>query len=214
MGLQEKHLGCEVTELVDYFETLHKKFGFNIAGEGGEYETLIIDSPIFKKKLIVSEFEKVVTGNSAYSPYGHLIIKKLLLEDKTTNEVEEFAYAKQNYPKVFIRQGELFIEEIDGGVLEKEFENFEYESFCVLKALKESLEQNLMELTNVYYITVYIKDMNDYATFNSVYSKFFNFPNPPSRICIEMADQQHRVKISAKATVSKKKSTHVQSISS
>lgn len=32
---------------------LNKRFGINIAGEGGEYETLVLDAPMFKKRLAV-----------------------------------------------------------------------------------------------------------------------------------------------------------------
>jgi len=29
-----------------------------MAGEGGEFETLVLDGPLFHKKLVVDEFEK------------------------------------------------------------------------------------------------------------------------------------------------------------
>ena len=214
MGLQEKHLGCEVTDFIDYFDSLQKKFGFNVAGEGGEYESLIIDAPIMKKKLIITESEKIVTGNSSYSPYGHLIIKKVLLEDKITKEAVEFQLEKSKYPSIHQRHGELFIGEITAESLGKECTTFEHETFCILKGLKEILEKNEMSLGNIYYVIAYIKDMKDYLLFNSVYSKFFSFPNPPSRVCCEVSSQACQVKISVKATLSKKKCTHIQSISS
>lgn len=31
----------------------NKEHGFNICGEGGEYETLTLNCPIFKKKIIM-----------------------------------------------------------------------------------------------------------------------------------------------------------------
>lgn len=214
MGLQEKHLGSQVSDLIEYFESLHKKFNFNVAGEGGEYETLILDSPIMSKKIILAETEKILTGNSAYSPYGHLIIKKLLLQDKITNAIEEFIPLVKSYPKVFRRHGELFIGEITASNLRVDCVSFEHETFCVLKGLKELIQKEKMDLGNVYYIIAYVKDMKDYQTFNSIYSKFFNFPNPPSRVCCEVSTQDCRLKVSAKATSLKKRCTHVQSISS
>ena len=213
MGLQEKHLGCEVSELIEYFEGLQGKFGFHMAGEGGEYETLILDAPILQKKLILAETDKVVTGNSTYSPYGHLIVKKLMLEDKTSGATEEFIPSTRPHPKLFRRHGEYFIGEITAASLGQECTSFEHEAFCVLKGLKEILESNDLSLRNIYYLTAYIKDMRDYLSFNAVYSKFFSFPSPPARVCCELSAQDCRVKVSVRATISKKKCTHVQSIS-
>jgi ABC transporter with metal-binding/Fe-S-binding domain ATP-binding protein len=33
-----------------------RKYKINVAGEGGEYETLTLDGPIFKKKLVIEDF--------------------------------------------------------------------------------------------------------------------------------------------------------------
>lgn len=59
-GLDESWLGRKlddsvVRELVD----LEKKYGINPVGEGGEYESLVVNAPMFKKKLDVGEIEKV-----------------------------------------------------------------------------------------------------------------------------------------------------------
>ena len=214
MGLQEKHLGQTVSSLIDYFDSLHKKFGFNIAGEGGEYETLILDAPIFKKRISIDESDKVVTGNSAYSPYGHLLIKKLSLVDKETSVKTDYKASPPVQPKLFRRHGELFSGEITSKALGLNASNFDHEVFVVLKGVKDMLEDQGLDLTSVYYLTAYLKSMTDFQRFNSVYSKFFSFANPPSRVCIELASQDCGVKVAFKATQSKKKCTHVQSISS
>lgn len=214
MGLQEKHLGQEVTELIEYFEGLNKKFGFNVAGEGGEYETLILDSPIMQKRIVLDSIEKVVTGNSAYSPYGHLKINQYSLVDKAQGATEAYTTRTLKPIKAHKRHGELFTGEISASGLGLECPTFEHEAFCVLKALKVFMESQDMDLSHIYYVNAYIKSMKDFAVFNGVYSKFFNFPNPPSRVCCEVAQQECRVKISVKATSGKKKCIHVQSISS
>ncbi len=38
---------------------LSKKFGVDIAGEGGEYETLVLDCPIFSGRIVLREIEKI-----------------------------------------------------------------------------------------------------------------------------------------------------------
>ncbi|MFT4312347.1 MAG: diphthine--ammonia ligase [Candidatus Woesearchaeota archaeon] len=46
--LTHKHLAS--------LEQLEKTLGLNIAGEGGEYESLVLDAPMFKEKIIIDEF--------------------------------------------------------------------------------------------------------------------------------------------------------------
>jgi diphthine-ammonia ligase len=56
MGLQEKkHLGKSIMELQPSFEVFKAKFGFNVCGEGGEYETGVMDCPMFKRFKIEAE---------------------------------------------------------------------------------------------------------------------------------------------------------------
>ena len=52
MGLKEAHLGKKVAELQPSFRQLFTQFGFNVCGEGGEYETAVFDCPLFKQKRI------------------------------------------------------------------------------------------------------------------------------------------------------------------
>lgn len=55
-GLDSSWLGRKLTHSdVDKLVTLNKKLGINIAGEGGEFESLVIDAPMFAKKLNVNQ---------------------------------------------------------------------------------------------------------------------------------------------------------------
>jgi diphthine-ammonia ligase len=57
---------------------LDNKFGFNVAGEGGEYESLVLDGPIFSKKIeIIDSTIEIENENTA-----RLIINKAKLIDK------------------------------------------------------------------------------------------------------------------------------------
>lgn len=83
-----------------------------------------------------------------------------------------------------------------------------------------ALEQNY-ELTNLCYITLYVRSMADYAGLNEAYAKAFNFTNPPTRVCVECPLPEHcQVIIEAVAfkprandTEIKRHTMHVQSIS-
>lgn len=65
----------------DNFKELKKdsvKYKFHIGFEGGYADTLVLDGPIFEKKLKIDEFEKVVDDKYC----GHIKINKLRILDK------------------------------------------------------------------------------------------------------------------------------------
>jgi predicted ATP pyrophosphatase (TIGR00289 family) len=77
-GFDQKWLGrkldkAAVTDLLK----LQEKYGISIVGEGGEYETLVVDMPLFKKKIHVLETQKFW-----YGEYGHLKVTKVKLKPK------------------------------------------------------------------------------------------------------------------------------------
>jgi uncharacterized protein (TIGR00290 family) len=52
LGLDQEWLGVTLDhENVKRLESLSTKYGFNLNFEGGEAETLVVDCPIYKKKL-------------------------------------------------------------------------------------------------------------------------------------------------------------------
>ncbi len=74
-GLTEKWLGRKFDSVaLQELKELHQKFKVHISGEGGEYETLVVDGPIFKKKIVVENAENLWRGDS-----GFYLIKKAKL---------------------------------------------------------------------------------------------------------------------------------------
>ena len=60
-GLNEKWLGRKLDEkAISELVALHRRYGSHIGGEGGEYETLVIDGPIFKKRIELIETYKAM----------------------------------------------------------------------------------------------------------------------------------------------------------
>jgi predicted ATP pyrophosphatase (TIGR00289 family) len=77
-GLDKSCLGKRLDrQLLDKLLTLHEKHGIHLAFEGGEAETLVLDSPMFKKRIKIQEIEKIWQVDS-----GYINIKKAVLEDK------------------------------------------------------------------------------------------------------------------------------------
>ncbi len=64
-GLGEKWLGREIdSRAVDDLSTLNKKFGVSPAGEGGEWESFVTDSPAHKSKVRIVWAERKWDRNS------------------------------------------------------------------------------------------------------------------------------------------------------
>lgn len=79
----QKHLNKSIVELESYFYQLHDKYQFHVCGEGGEYETLVLDCPIYKRKLVLDDVEIVETEDGV----GSLHIRQWHTEPKeATND--------------------------------------------------------------------------------------------------------------------------------
>ncbi|KAF5115793.1 hypothetical protein DV495_000005 [Geotrichum candidum] len=50
-GLGVRHLGKSLGEIRAELVKMNRMFGLHLCGEGGEYETLVVDSPLFTRKL-------------------------------------------------------------------------------------------------------------------------------------------------------------------
>uniref|UniRef100_A0A0M3I1U6 Diphthine--ammonia ligase n=1 Tax=Ascaris lumbricoides TaxID=6252 RepID=A0A0M3I1U6_ASCLU len=83
LGLNEKHIGKTLLEMRDYLHEVNMKYGVNICGEGGEYETYVLDCPLFKKRIVIDECERVLHSADRYAPVVYLSFKKLHLEEKS-----------------------------------------------------------------------------------------------------------------------------------
>ncbi len=78
-GFDESWLGRRMDkECLQDLIKVNKKYGVNLCGEGGEYETFVLDSPTFKKKILIESWKKVWEGNS-----GYIVVKKAKLINKT-----------------------------------------------------------------------------------------------------------------------------------
>lgn len=60
-----------IKKLIEYNE----KYGINLVGEGGEYETTVLYQPLFKKRIVIDDYEIKI-----YKNYGEYLIKKAHLE--------------------------------------------------------------------------------------------------------------------------------------
>jgi ABC transporter with metal-binding/Fe-S-binding domain ATP-binding protein len=78
-GLDESWLGRHIdAKALEDLKELNRKSGMHIAGEGGEYESFVLDGPIFRKRLVITKSTKISENKNT----GILKISKMELEDK------------------------------------------------------------------------------------------------------------------------------------
>ncbi len=80
-GLDKSWLGRKITENdVDRLAELNRKYGLNIAGEGGEFESFVTDAPMFRKRIEILETELLEENKNS----AKFQIKKTRLIAKNT----------------------------------------------------------------------------------------------------------------------------------
>ncbi len=80
-GFDQKWIGrvIDTAALRDLIE-LNKKYEVSIVGEGGEYETLVLDAPYFRKKINITKARIEWKGNA-----GSLIVQEAGLQEKVSS---------------------------------------------------------------------------------------------------------------------------------
>ncbi|KAH6762662.1 endoribonuclease [Perilla frutescens var. hirtella] len=99
-----KHLGKELTHLESHLHKLKELYGINVCGEGGEYETLTLDCPLFENaRIVLDKFEVVLHSPDQIAPVGvlhpleyHLEKKLASLSDIENDKINEVSVGDFN----------------------------------------------------------------------------------------------------------------------
>jgi diphthine-ammonia ligase len=83
-----RHLNQSLRYLWDsgLLERLHQRYQFHVCGEGGEYESMVLDSPLHKKKLVLDEVE-IVENDDDDDGVGELRILSCHAQDKDESDI-------------------------------------------------------------------------------------------------------------------------------
>lgn len=100
MGLSSRHLSRSLVDLQPHFHTLESRYGFHVCGEGGEYESLVLDCPIYRKRLILDQVQIIHADNNddPTSP-AYLKILKFHTECKS-DDVDDLSKNYNNNNKI------------------------------------------------------------------------------------------------------------------
>lgn len=79
-GLTKDFLGKMIDMgILNRLKELNKKYHIHVGGEGGEFETFVVDCPIFRKKVLIEKADVEMEDENT----GTYVIRKARLVDKT-----------------------------------------------------------------------------------------------------------------------------------
>ena len=79
----ERHLGKSIRSVEAYLHKLRAMYGINVCGEGGEYETLTLDCPLFRcGRIVIDEHEVVVAMPDSLAPVAWMRVVRFHIEKK------------------------------------------------------------------------------------------------------------------------------------
>lgn len=208
VGLNEKHLGLLLQEAFPTLLRLKGLYDVHVCGEGGEFESLVLDSPIFSKRLqIVNKEVKSDSSDTLYLRLQVEVVPKesysddmpeipslldedfeeiaqeivTTIENETITQIEPFSQEFRPKMRISETTSKLFI----GNVISL-LSSIEEQTHNIIAQIESILNENDLHLFDIQHMTVLVSDMKDFATINKVYAKFFEEKYlPPSRVCVE-----------------------------
>jgi diphthine-ammonia ligase len=86
-----KHLGASLPRMLPQLLLLRQRFGCNVCGEGGEYETLTLDCPAFVcGRIVLDSWDSILVDDNAMAPVAFLHPTAFHFEEKrSTNSVDQ-----------------------------------------------------------------------------------------------------------------------------
>ncbi|KAI5815937.1 hypothetical protein BZA77DRAFT_247828 [Pyronema omphalodes] len=201
---------------------LKEKWGLNPAGEGGEYESLVVQGPGWRGRIVVEESERVVTSDGGAYWMGFTGARVEPLASSPSENQESWAAGLGGAEEQNLWDPEF--EQLVEGITETSSEIPQaldtttpaHISFPLsitftptgvynisapsLSAAFEILKQ-YTPLRNITFITLILRDMSTFTTINSEYSTYFPFSLPPARACVGNSHIPSTLLLSASFTI-------------
>lgn len=211
IGLEKEFLGLLLQEAFPTLKKLKNMFDVHVCGEGGEFESLVLDAPIFSKKLQFTKLDycsdspdtlhlrvQVEVVEKENPPtFDHPKIPSVLdeefseivagLDENSVVAADVIRKNIQHYqlaeaPTRFCQTAtKMFVSNVSS-----DYKTIEEQTHHILSQIRDLLTKNNRTLLDIQHMTVLVANMNDFARVNSVYSTFFaDRFLPPSRVCVE-----------------------------
>jgi len=112
-------------------------------------------------------------------------MREVIQTDKAPAPVGPYNQAIAASGKMVFASGQIAIDPVSGDIVGDGDVAAQTEQ--VMKNLGEVLKAAGADFSNVVKTSVFLADMNDFATMNGVYSQFFDEATAPARACVEAA---------------------------
>jgi len=220
LGLNRTHVGKTIRDIESHLLELNKKYGVHPCGEGGEYETLTLNCPLFKRKRIVLDRVRVLTHSDDEDVISmrveefHLEEKKNVnisvvnerdvyvpllrsLNDELLGKVKNHSNNMEEMEKKKIVHVELT------NVSSQKYDSVYDETIAVMRELKRKLETKQCKLEDTIHVRLYVLQMSDFGEINRAFCEMFGGKTAkyvPARSCVQIL-QAFRVAASCVAIV-------------
>ena len=108
--------------------------------------------------------------------------KKIIISDQAHAPIGPYSQAVKAGNMLFV-SGQIPFDQVTGEMIN---ENITEETHQVMKNIEAILSQAGMTFKNVVKCSIFIKDMNQFATINEAYGQYFK-ADPPARETVEVA---------------------------
>ncbi|XP_073828856.1 uncharacterized protein [Musca autumnalis] len=132
----DRHLGKSLREIQPHLLKMRDKYGLNVCGEGGEYETFTLDCPLFKQRIVVEDIQTVISSADPICPVGYINFTKLSLQPKEPQQSCD-VLVKKSLDYISDLNESTYSDLSDPDLSETELELIEKET-----RMRESLSQN------------------------------------------------------------------------
>lgn len=122
-----KHLGKSIRQLQPHLLAMKDKYGLNVCGEGGEYETFTLDCPLYINRIAINDSKMIIHSDNAIAPVGYLRLNKLHLVPKSIPTILKD------------RLNDVSVRDADGYITDSAEEAFEEETTEEVRQLLEKL---------------------------------------------------------------------------
>ncbi|XP_030378139.1 uncharacterized protein LOC115626808 [Scaptodrosophila lebanonensis] len=133
----DRHLGKSLREIQPHLLKMRDKYGLNVCGEGGEYETFTLDCPLFKQRIQVEDIQTIISSADPICPVGYINFTKLTLQPKEPSTGGDVVFVKKSLDYISDLNESTYSDLSDPDFSETELELIEKET-----RLRESLSQN------------------------------------------------------------------------
>ena len=198
MGLHTGMLGKGIGQVRGELLHLASLHGLNVCGEGGEYESMVLDCPAFDRRIVLDEWEVVEVEESEWAPVAFLHPKAWHLEAKGAGGSggTSASYRPSEIHTAVDRPGATATTTKIASTSASSSTNAHPTSpsltnpldipfpFTASSEWKDSISQKDRE--EAAFIMIILPDMHKYSEFNTHYATMFPSVNPPARACVQV----------------------------